>query len=348
MKNICCFNIMAALMFLFSPLLFAMDGPAAVWIKGPGWKKPMEIFLIHEGKPSLIQQIAGCYHTLDGAQGKRRFNDQEMKRLFSVVDACSNPAEIKEAHEYLRQGLMYRPNSAYKCNIIDFARLWDGTPEDIIFLNALQKAVENKYLGLSQELRIAPIQASGHDLAWGIAGSADVKLVQAPKNPQERNFAVLMVDTHTGPETEDIRTNIESVVRRANAKNIQVVEVVYEPDSEQHPSSRGHVKGSKPATPPSVAQLRNDSWITVEKFAHSAFFGTGLHDDLLDKGTTDIIILGFNSNACVRETAKSATRLGYTVHTSYDILLGDFTDYWQNPEHATLAKSYLELPIFED
>ncbi len=51
----------------------------------------------------------------------------------------------------------------------------------------------------------------------------------------------------------------------------------------------------------------------IEKDRASAFFGTGLHDDLQRKGIESLIVIGESTSGCVRASAIDAYSLGYHV-----------------------------------
>lgn len=56
---------------------------------------------------------------------------------------------------------------------------------------------------------------------------------------------------------------------------------------------------------------------------NSGFQNTNLDSALKENNTKIVVISGLRKEACVLETAKDAHKLGYTIATSYGILLGD-------------------------
>ena len=141
--------------------------------------------------------------------------------------------------------------------------------------------------------------------------------------------------------------NMEAVLARANDKQLPVFEIVY-------------LSGPRSTTNKDLAKHRQrDTWVKIEKYTWSSFIGTNLHDELMSRGITDVVLMGLSQVACVRETARAAKLLGYRVHTSFDIMqtLGQAEhqaseepglDFWSRSANAKLAASHTDLPIFRD
>ena len=56
-----------------------------------------------------------------------------------------------------------------------------------------------------------------------------------------------------------------------------------------------------------------------------------MQTELSSHSITDVIVMGYHQDACVRATTGSALSLGYTVHTSFDVMQGD-----RDPHHCEL------------
>ncbi|QSZ35680.1 hypothetical protein DSL72_006802 [Monilinia vaccinii-corymbosi] len=81
------------------------------------------------------------------------------------------------------------------------------------------------------------------------------------------------------------------------------------------------------------AQILDDLWpnppdIVVSKQRHSAFFGTDLHQILMERGIDQIIVTGVATNICVESTVREAW-----MHGFQSLTVDDATNTLSQKEH---------------
>ncbi len=65
----------------------------------------------------------------------------------------------------------------------------------------------------------------------------------------------------------------------------------------------------------------------ISKISWDAFKKTSLHQKLDEDDINEIVVLGFNLDACVFETVKTAKKMGYNVLTSPELMFGGTSPY---------------------
>ena len=68
----------------------------------------------------------------------------------------------------------------------------------------------------------------------------------------------------------------------------------------------------------------------IEKQYNDGFSGTDLKDTLEKMGAKRLLLMGINSDSCVRETADSALKFGFKIVTSKDVIASRNTNgiFW--------------------
>lgn len=293
------------------------------------------------GNSTLIQSISSAYHSVE--HGKR-FNERETAALGARIDRCDDPVQLREAQLFLGQGRMYEAEGTGGPDRVEFSKKAKGNESDKQVLEQLHTAVSARVTALgAEDVTYQPSPPASIDAL------AEGKKVDKPASQADRRYAVLIVDAHYDTDTAEGAEvpNMEAVLERANEKQLPVFEVVY-------------LSGPRKTTNKDLTSHRKrDSWVKIEKYTWSSFIGTNLHDELMARGVTDLVLMGLSQEACVRETARAAKVLGYRVHTSFDIVqvLGQAVhepdqepdrEFWTRSANAELADSYLDLPIFRD
>ncbi len=91
-------------------------------------------------------------------------------------------------------------------------------------------------------------------------------------------------------------------------------------------------KGCSCTVPELSKPLRSVPRLSViEKKDDDGFTNRLLSRTLCSYGSKRILLTGINASVCVLKTAKSALRLGFSVHTSED-LIADESDLWVNEQ----------------
>lgn len=167
----------------------------------------------------------------------------------------------------------------------------------------------------------------------------------AKRKRGEKRYAVLLIDAQYGREVREKgaalkreQKKMREVLAHANAHGAPVFEIVW-PGKYETDDSFGAVRDP-------------DNWVLVEKRHQDAFPGTGLLDELVRRGITDVVVMGLYQNLCVRSTARSAAKQGIRVHTSPEIIQGneyisaELDDFYE--EKATVTKKASKLAFFSD
>jgi hypothetical protein len=287
-----------------------------------------------------MQSIGAAYHSLDSG---KRFNQREVRALSELIEKCDDPTQLKEADLYLSQGRMYEPEGLGGPDRVEFAKKSQGNKSDKEVLSVFQAAVRAKLEATGKDVPYTP---SGPDSVDTLASASKVA---APRSEAARRYAVIIVDAHYSsdePSGAEVG-NMAAVLERANEKELPVFEVAYL-GVRNHTTNRDLTRHRK-----------RDTWVKIEKYTDSSFIGTNLHDELLERGVTDLVLMGCSQEACVMETARAANFLGYRVHTSFDLIqtteAAEYAraeepsgDFWTDPDNARLADRYDALPLFRD
>ena len=135
--------------------------------------------------------------------------------------------------------------------------------------------------------------------------------------------ALLVIDMQRGFDDLDFwgptanpecEANVAALVDRWNAEGEPIVVVRHDSRAEGsplHPSSPGN------ALVPAVAAV--EPALLITKNVNSAFYGDpDLHAWLGERGITELVICGIQTNMCVETTARMAGNLGYDVTVVLD------------------------------
>jgi hypothetical protein len=117
--------------------------------------------------------------------------------------------------------------------------------------------------------------------------------------------------------------NIKAVLLRANELRAPVININY-----KNLFIERRLLPSTNYTIPEIWALRDTNWMHLQKPESDAFKNTDLASTLRRLAVTDIIFIGWDQHACVRETVEGAIRNGYrkeNLHTCFDIMQGTFT-----------------------
>jgi nicotinamidase-related amidase len=160
------------------------------------------------------------------------------------------------------------------------------------------------------------------------------------------NSALLVVDVQNGavggaPQRDEVVANINDLVARARVENVAVVWV-------QH-SDDGMVRGSDAWQ--LVDELApNDAEPLVEKHYGDSFEGTTLENVLAAAGVGRLVVVGAQTDACVRSTIHGAFARGYDVTLVSDAHTTEDLSEWGAPPpeqviaHTNLYWSYQAAP----
>jgi nicotinamidase-related amidase len=135
------------------------------------------------------------------------------------------------------------------------------------------------------------------------------------------NTALLVIDAQKGVIDEAVQRdvvvgNIGTLVDRARTEGVPVVWIQHSDDD--------LVKGSE-AWEYVPELVRDDSEPLVHKLYGDSFEGTELEEVLADAGVGSLVVVGAQSDACIRSTIHGAFTRGYDVtlvgdaHTTEDL-----------------------------
>lgn len=155
--------------------------------------------------------------------------------------------------------------------------------------------------------------------------SSTLAPTQQSIQPQERKYAVLLIDASDyGLHNPERWINLEheldcmgKVLQEANSQGIPVFEITF---ADCIVYGKWKVTCHKSETDSDLAQYKSSNWIRIKKNDIDAFKETSLQQELSQRGITDLIVMGYNQVVCVEATAKTANKLGYRVHTSFDLI----------------------------
>ncbi|WP_373231367.1 cysteine hydrolase family protein [Cohnella sp.] len=149
--------------------------------------------------------------------------------------------------------------------------------------------------------------------------------------------ALLIVDVQSGmfDETppiyqgEVLIEKIKKLIMNARQEDFQIIYI-------QHNEKPG--ESLETGTPgweihPDISPKDED--IIIQKFTPDSFFNTSLHQQLQDKGISELIIVGIQTEICIDTTCRRAFSLGYTV-----TLISDAHSTWDT--NTLKAKQIIE------
>jgi nicotinamidase-related amidase len=156
--------------------------------------------------------------------------------------------------------------------------------------------------------------------------------------PDRPNTALLIIDVQNGvmegaPHRDDVIVNINALIDRARADDVQVVWVQHSDEDLPKDSENWRY----------VPELvRRESEPLVHKNYGDAFDDTNLEDVLAKERVGRVVVTGAQTDACVRSTLHGAFVRGYDVtlvgdaHTTEDL-----TAYGAPPPEAVIAHTNL-------
>ncbi len=172
---------------------------------------------------------------------------------------------------------------------------------------------------------------------------------QGASEVEDKKYAVLLIDSefdgsdsfdqsihrkYEKPLLYNLKAelpNMAAVLQQANSLDMPVFDINFE-----DVVYSGHRDES--TTTKELAKYREDNWISLKKPESDAFNDTNLNKQLQELGVTDLILMGIYQNACVKATAQTAVDLGYSVHTSFDVMqgliLGDCELFFNGVSHG--------------
>jgi nicotinamidase-related amidase len=157
--------------------------------------------------------------------------------------------------------------------------------------------------------------------------------------PGRAMSALLVVDVQNGvvvgaPRREQVVANIAGLVDRARGEDVPVVWV-------QHNDDEGLIRGSEAWQ--YVAELsRDEGEPLVEKRYGDAFEDTELESILADRRVGRIIVVGAQTDMCVRSTLHGAFARGYDATLVSDAhTTEDLTAYGAPPPEQVIAHTNL-------
>ncbi|MBI4453583.1 isochorismatase family protein [Candidatus Woesearchaeota archaeon] len=151
------------------------------------------------------------------------------------------------------------------------------------------------------------------------------QFIQPPEQLPERKYAVLLIDAteydnHDPKRWIKLEYELEcmgKVLQEANRQGIPVAEITFVDCIVLHDWK---APCRDKVTDQDLAQYKDNNWIKIKKKYVDAFKETSLQQELSQREITDLIVMGFSQIACVQETVKTANKLGYRVHTSFDLI----------------------------
>ncbi|MFC1612051.1 cysteine hydrolase family protein [Myxococcota bacterium] len=275
----------------------------------------------------LIHRMGSTVDAFD-TDDARRFNDRERQKLIEGV-AKAPLTEVQEALKAVRPGVTLRDNNKERTDL----PLWLTGDES--FRMELQSTLQARAKHLGHVTRgKTDVSPSPPEIV------PDVQKVHTKHEPNsQKKFAVLLIDASYGrasksPGIVEEKACMSEVLERANAREIPVFEAVWPGFFE---------------TDEDFDDLRQSSWVRVDKFTVSAFRNTNLADELLEREVTDLIVMGQHQEYCVRGTAIDAYRLGIKVHVGPQLVQGhrDFSGWKGNNPPVNVVTDYRQLPIFD-
>ncbi len=160
------------------------------------------------------------------------------------------------------------------------------------------------------------------------------------------NTALLVVDVQNGPvtgthERDKVVANVGSLVEKARREQVPVVWVQHSDDHLVRGSDEWRI----------VPELTpDDAEPLVEKNYGDSFEETTLESVLSDRGVGRLVVVGAQTDACVRSTLHGALVRGYDTTLVSDAHTTEDTTAWGAPPpdqviaHTNLYWTYQEAP----
>ncbi|MEY8712785.1 hydrolase [Mangrovibacter phragmitis] len=144
----------------------------------------------------------------------------------------------------------------------------------------------------------------------------------------DANTALIVIDLQHGivslPTAQDTRPVIEKCAQLVGAfRNAKLPVVLVNvaggaPGRTEQPRRSGELPANWATLIPEMAPQAGD--ITVTKHSWGAFSNTPLHDELQQRGVTQVIVVGVATSIGVESTARQAYELGYNVALAVDAM----------------------------
>ncbi|HET7658916.1 MAG TPA: isochorismatase family protein [Oryzihumus sp.] len=137
----------------------------------------------------------------------------------------------------------------------------------------------------------------------------------------------------TRVDLPDIDERIARLVDHARAAGQDVIWVLHaEPGSgDEFDPALGHVR-LLPGLKPEPGEP------TITKTSHNAFTTTNLAQQLMERGTREVVITGIRTEQCCETTARVASDLGYDVRFVLDATATDPLPLWDGSGELTAAQ----------
>jgi len=164
--------------------------------------------------------------------------------------------------------------------------------------------------------------------------------------PDRPNTALLVIDVQNGvvadsPNRDDVIANINTLVGKARAQDVPVLWVQHSDDGLPLGSTEWEY----------VPELiRDDSEPLVHKNYGDSFESTDLESLLAERGVGRLIVMGAQTDACIRSTIHGAFTRGYDVtlvgdaHTTEDLTAYGAPAIEQVIAHTNLYWQYQSAP----
>ncbi len=145
------------------------------------------------------------------------------------------------------------------------------------------------------------------------------------KSVVAKKYAVLLIDASVYKDKGSSRwIDLEQellymgeVLQKANQQNIPVFEITFNDCSIWDSAAAGCYEK---ITDPNLTKYRASNWVRIKKDYADSFHKTKLNRYLSKQAITDVLVMGFSQKFCVKKTVESGNKLGYTIHTSFDVI----------------------------
>lgn len=148
----------------------------------------------------------------------------------------------------------------------------------------------------------------------------------------DKNTALVLIDLQKGilayaanAPVNEVLANSAKLVAAFRKKGLPIVIVNVNPANAQWTKARKDAKQA-PFDPPAgfleiVPEIRTEPTdIFITKHTWSAFYETGIHQELQNRGVTGIVIGGVSISAGVEGTARAAAERGYNITFANDAM----------------------------
>ena len=120
--------------------------------------------------------------------------------------------------------------------------------------------------------------------------------------------ALVVIDVQTGfidgqmavYQSNTMLARIKALIQKARSANVDVIYVRHD----EEPEFDGDIHSD-------IAPHENEA--VISKMTPDSFYQTNLHDVLQEKGVTQLVIVGFQTEMCIDTTTRRAKSQGYTV-----------------------------------